>query len=190
MKLFQLLLASIYLLATISIYPTTIESVDVDKLVNRAELIFEGEVLSWDQVMENDRIFTKVRFRVLDVVAGNYSEDEITLQFAGGTINGLKFSVGAIIPRPGEQGIYFVEDTTGSLLNPLYGWSQGHFLVRENRVYAADKEAVVNVQRTDASTDLVSDNVADGIFTAPRMPSQRTLTPDQFKAEIKGLRNE
>ena len=70
---------------------------------------------------------------MLDVIKGSNQIDTLELKFAGGTLNGETVRInGLSIPQPGEQGIYFVESTSNKLINPLVGWSQGHFVIKES----------------------------------------------------------
>ena len=73
------------------------------------------------------------------------------MKFTGGTSNGETIKVnGLIIPQSAEQGIYFVESTCENLINPLVGWSQGHFIIKEidgeRVIYTTGHSPVVDVQ--------------------------------------------
>jgi hypothetical protein len=169
---------------------TTISSITVSTLANQSQLIFEGKVQSAEAFWLEERIYTRVKFSILDVVTGDYRQESIELTFAGGTKDGKRLSIGADIPKVGERGIYFVESLDTQLLNPLYGWSQGHFLIKNGQVFAADQAAVVKVERTTKTTDLISDNVADGIYTSNRAPKIRSLSVEEFKSQIRDLTND
>ncbi|MFT7140031.1 MAG: hypothetical protein ACI9B8_002453 [Sulfitobacter sp.] len=187
MKKILLLLLALSFSIPFACLATTISSVTVSALANQSQLVFDGEVQSVEAFWRDERIHTRVTFSVLEVVAGDYEKKSIELIFAGGTKDGKRFSVGAEIPKMGERGIYFVESLEVPLLNPLYGWSQGHFVIENGQVYAADRAPVVQVEPTTKTTDLISDNVADGIYTTKRAPSIRVLTVDEFKSQIRGL---
>ena len=113
---------------------TTILGMDIDKVAKDAEFVFEGEVILQETRQDSNSgiVNTYVTFAIVDVLKGDYSANTIELKFAGGTFNDQIVEVsGLVIPKEGEQGIYFVESTSRNLLNPLLGWSQGHFLIHE-----------------------------------------------------------
>lgn len=187
-----------------SVFASTVLSMDIDELAAEAELIFEGEVLQHSSQLEaaSGIINTYVTFAVFDVVKGDYSGQQLELKFAGGTINGETVEIsGLILPRVGEQGIYFVESMSRSLINPLLGWSQGHYLIIEengerlvNTVSESpvtDVRPVANIPRTirkpqtivesdtDAAFGVITDVSAQGI--------ERALTAEEFKDRIQQL---
>ena len=64
------------------------------------------------------------------------------------------------VPQVGERGIYFVESLERSQVHPLYGWSQGHFIVEmddtgADRVMTTRKQPVTGLT-LDTPTQLVS----------------------------------
>lgn len=138
-------------------YATTVMQVDIDYLLDKAELVFEGEVIAsqskWNS--EQTSIYTEIVFRVDDIVKGDYTEDTISLRFAGGEIGDVGLSISAMTyPDQGERGIYFVESLSTQLINPLVGWSQGHFLTIQ------DQQGVSRVLTEDHSPVLGIDNTA------------------------------
>lgn len=109
----------------------SVRSVSVEEALARAELVFEGEVVS--RGAEHDpalgRVRTCAHFRMLEVLKGP-SLTELRLCFssavgpvAGPVIDGLN------LPAIGERGFYFVESLAVPLVNPIYGWDQGRFRV-------------------------------------------------------------
>lgn len=131
---------------------TTMLELDIDTVANKAELIFEGEVLSVQAQQENGIISSYVTFHIHDVLKGDYSGDSIEMKFMGGIINGRIIEVtGSKIPSLNEHGIYFVESTDRAFLNPLLGWSQGHYLIEKGEdgvhtVNTLSQETVSQVQ--------------------------------------------
>ena len=141
---------------------TTILGMDIDKVANDAELIFEGEVILHETRQNSNTgiIHTYVTFTVHDVVKGDFSADTIELKFAGGTFMGQIVEVrGLKIPKEGENGIYFVESTSRDLLNPLIGWSQGHFIIEqelgERRVRTIDRQTVTDIQSVSSILSVI-----------------------------------
>lgn len=120
---------------------TSIESLNGDELLDRAELVFEGEVLRVESKRLSPKlIVTEVEFEVLEVINGSYDGAQLTLKFVGGKVADITMNVAEMIyPRVGEQGVYFVESVNKTLVNPLVGWSQGHF------TYQRDQNAVKRV---------------------------------------------
>ena len=145
------------------------------KLVNEATVIFEGEVISSEARWNAGRtsIFTQVSFRVIDVVKGSLPAETITLTFAGGSVGDITLRIDSMTyPAPGEHGIYFLEDPARQQINPLLGWSQGHFRISADKsghervltagnspVLAVDvqAEAGATLQRSQQATGAASD---------------------------------
>ena len=181
-------------------YGTTIQKLDIDDVVVEAELVFEGEVLTHEVRVDSNSnlINTFVTFLVLDVIKGSYKIDTLELKFAGGTLNGETVRInGLSIPQPGEQGIYFVESTSNKLINPLVGWSQGHFVIKESKgqrmVYTTTLKPVVGIQSVSSipltikrpNTILEGNTAATGILVDSEGQLRRQpLQVNQLKSEI------
>lgn len=134
MKRFYFLFKVCLLLSLTSVqsFASTILQVDVSYLLSHSTLVFEGKVLSqqpqWNTAHTN--IFTAITFRVDDVIKGRYNEPTITLNFSGGIVGNQGMRVSSLVyPQVNKKGIYFVESSDKNLVNPLVGWSQGHFLL-------------------------------------------------------------
>ncbi|MAU04970.1 MAG: hypothetical protein CMQ06_03760 [Gammaproteobacteria bacterium] len=183
---------------------TTILGMDIDEIANQAELIFEGEVLVRETRQDNNTgiINTYVTFQISDIVKGEFNGDSIELKFMGGTFQEQTVHVsGLTIPSEGEHGIYFVESLNLDLINPLLGWSQGHFIIidrdPEARISTVDHKPVIQVESVveipisiKKPRAIIEGNnqVAAGIITEAG-PSEidRALTSDEFKIRIKQL---
>ncbi|MGD8875279.1 MAG: hypothetical protein PVH38_09035 [Gammaproteobacteria bacterium] len=118
-----------------TIFATTVLHIDVDFLLNKAMLIFEGEVVSsearWDR--NNTSITTFITFRVKDIIKGEHQSLTVTVGFLGGTVGETGLEVSTMVyPPVGENGIYFLENPGQQLVNPLVGWGQGHFRVKKD----------------------------------------------------------
>ncbi len=111
---------------------TSVLQITFEELCQQAGLIFEGRVIAVD-ARKNDRspdIWTYVTFDVIDVIKGPSVGDEIELAFMGGTIGDVGLQVASMqFPKLAETGIYFVESLARRQVNPLLGWTQGHYLV-------------------------------------------------------------
>lgn len=201
-RLFPALLTSSFLLiASMSANATTILGMDIDQVAQQAEFIFEGEVILSETRQDSGTgiISSYVTFSIWDVVKGDYDADSVELKFMGGVFNGQIVEVsGMRIPQPGEQGVYFVESISRDLINPLLGWSQGHFIIVEEngvrRISTADNKAVTDVESVSAIPLAIKkpqaviegdSDVAAGVMTesSPLM-IERALTVDEFKLRI------
>gem|GEM_PF-101459 len=206
LKFSILLVALVWLCLQLSasVEATTILGMDIDQVAADAELIFEGEVIHREtrQDQNSGLINTYVTFNVIDVIKGDFAGDSLELRFMGGAFNGEIVEVsGLVIPADGEQGIYFIESLNTDMLNPLLGWSQGHYLiVNDNgvrRMSTIDHRPVIDIQPA-ANIPLVikkpqaliegNTEVAAGVMTeASELRIERALSVDEFKSRIADL---
>ena len=137
----------ILLLITISnSNASSVVEVSMDEMLQQSQLVFEGTVTAIS-TKENSqkRIHTYVTFEVKDIIKGEYPGNTLTLRFLGGTVGDLTLAVSDMrLPQEGEHGIYFVESLERFQVNPLYGWSQGHFIVERD---ATGRERVMTNRR-------------------------------------------
>jgi hypothetical protein len=145
-------LAAWLLWAALPVSASTVLEMDFPEVVDAAELVFMGEVLSVESRQTGPRrIHTVVRFRVIEVLKGDYSGDTLELRYLGGEINGRRMQVTDMEwPEAGENGMYFVESLRRSTVHPLVGWSQGHYRIENDaqgqaRVFTADRRPVTGV---------------------------------------------
>jgi len=153
-RLRQLLMAVIVSIAAIPGAATSIRQFTFAELSDHAALVIEGMVIA--AVAREDGvgggIGTFVRIRVLDRLKGPVVGPEVELRFAGGTVadRTLQFA-DMVIPKIGETGVYFVESVESYQINPLVGWSQGHFVEIADaqtglrRVYTPDGRAILGI---------------------------------------------
>ena len=153
-RLRHLFAAVILVIAAIPGAATSIRQFTFAELSDHAGLIIEGKVIA--AVAREDGlgggIGTYVRIRVLDHLKGPDVGPEVELRFAGGTVadRTLQFA-DMVIPKSGETGVYFVESVDTYQINPLVGWSQGHFVEIADaqtglrRVYTADRRAILGI---------------------------------------------
>ena len=199
-----------------SAYGTTLISLSVNSLSEQAEFVFEGEVISVEAQRSGNRgmVNTYVTFCVIDILKGDAGATDIELKFLGGSLNGEVLEVnGSRLPRLGEHGIYFVESLSRDLINPLLGWSQGHYLIKTvagiESMTTVDAKPIIAISPAEADSDpqtsgvstgaasaqsrilsplrIATDpNVAEGIVAIDR-DSITGLSPDDFKREIRAL---
>ena len=80
----------------------------------------------------------------------------------------------------GEQGIYFVEGMPPRrLINPLYGWHQGHYLIER------DARGVEKVRRMDAEVNIYPQR--ERSTRSLRADDSHPDSPAAFKARIKDV---
>ncbi|MEM7432706.1 MAG: hypothetical protein AAF351_12340 [Pseudomonadota bacterium] len=175
----------------------TVLELGTEDLVNQSELIIHGQVTDrWTEYDdERDTVFTHVRIAVSDVVKGAVSSTHIELQFEGGTYGNRRVQVsGMNVPLLGEEGIYFVERPDRVQINPLYGWQQGHYVVRMAEdgqtplVMTYDLRPVFGFRSaTRGSNVFVSSGGAPlGIKTAPK-DNDTPMTVGEFKSALRSL---
>jgi hypothetical protein len=168
MKL-PLLFLIVYYFVVHTTYASSILQIDTTQLVNNAELVFEGEVLtSRSEQASSGYIYTYVDFLVTDVLIGNVVAGTVLpLRFTGGTVGDLKLDVGSVIPTMGEHGVYFIESLDKPLINPLLGWSQGHFRIQlDGSLLAGNNQTVVEMNSKRQSKMSLSEGVANGVVTS------------------------
>lgn len=178
-------------------HATSIRSVGVNDMLGGAELVFEGHVLSVDSYRSpgSSAVRTCVEFEVVDVIKGS-AQSPLELCFTGGDAAGVTRKVeGLVYPKLGEHGIYFVESTTVELVNPIYGWKQGHFVVSGDgnaTVTTTDGNPVVRLDPAEGDrTTYTEDGVARGAIVRRSAGRRAGEAPgmgaDQFKARLREL---
>ena len=192
-----------YLLLVIPLGATTILGMNIDEVAQDAELIFEGKVVEHN-VRENaaGMIVTYVTFRIEELIKGEYDETLLELKFTGGRLGGQIMEISGLrIPSPNEEGIYFVESVNRNLVNPLLGWSQGHYLIYEQngerKVSTVNDRPVTDVLSTQSVPVALRRpvSVIDGdtapatgvVASSQTLDSDQGLTTESFKAKIRAL---
>ena len=198
------LTCSLFLFVFSSASATTILGMDIDKVAADAEFVFEGSVINSETRQDSNSgiISTYVTFQINDIIKGDYSGESVELKFMGGVFNGQIVQVsGMRIPEMDEQGIYFVESMSRDLINPLIGWSQGHFIINDDngtrRISTAGGQPVLEVEAVSSIPSSIkkplsivegNTDIAAGVMTqtSPIM-IQRALTVEEFKSRITDL---
>jgi len=202
-----LLSAVLLCLITAPALATTVLQLSFPEVVDSAELIFEGRVTDVEAVQTGPRsIHTKVTFEVISVIKGNYTHTDITLQFLGGEVDGRRLVVqGMQMPVQGDTGIFFVESLQETLIHPLVGWSQGHFLLEtdangETRVLSAEHAPVTGIAlAVEPQTDTATENVGDalpvlddngaarGVIVDHNVPAESAMSADEFRGQLQSV---
>ena len=203
-RLVTAIACSLFLFTSPFASATTILGMDIDKVAADAEFVFEGSVIHSETRQDSSSgiISTYVTFQINDIIKGDYSGDSVELKFMGGVFNGQIVQVsGMRIPEMTEQGIYFVESMSRDLINPLIGWSQGHFIINDDngtrRVSTAGNQPVLEVQAVSSIPSSIkkplsvaegNTDVAAGVMTeASPIMIERALTVEEFKSRISDL---
>ena len=174
---------------------SSVKEVTMAEMLQVCQFVFEGKVIS-SESEENSRkrIHTFVTFEIQEIIKGDHPVDSITLSFLGGTVGDVTMMVSDMnFPEIGEHGIYFVESIKRSQVNPLYGWSQGHFLVETDdsgteMVLTRNRQPVIEVKSDTQMTSTqiptgLSTGVARGL-TLGRKQSAKGLTLGEFKRAL------
>jgi len=191
----HLLVAILILCITPFACATSVRQVSIENSLQAAEFVFHGVVVEREAftAAAPDAIFTRLRFKVLDVIKGP-ALGEVELVFSGGTAGGFTVAVGEMqIPNLGEEGVYFVESLKRTQVNPLYGWQQGQFLVLqengERRVHTAARAPVYGIDPVAAQPGLaLSSGAARGVQTRASDASARPLSVEEFKTRLRAMR--
>jgi hypothetical protein len=115
---------------------TTVIPPKFDELVNRAQIIFEGEVTGlqsqWIGEGAQHRIVTFVTFKVDDTLKGDPGAS-YSIRMLGGTVDGRTMEVSdAPKFKVGDHDLLFVENN-GSQFIPLVGIQHGRFRVQKDQ---------------------------------------------------------
>ena len=122
--------ATAILAISTSLHATTIQKFTFEEMVELSALIVEAEVLDVSIIDKGNVVHTNVLLAVNDVLKGEIPGDYLELNFLGGESDKIAVLVsGQNIPLLGEKGFYFIEDLESKSVNPLIGWSQGHFRI-------------------------------------------------------------
>lgn len=207
-SLLACLFVLIFLVLSDKAAASAVEQQDINQLTQGATLIFEGQVISrqarWNQ--DQTRIHTWVTFVVEEVIKGNWNENNITLRFSGGTVDGVTLRVaGMRYPQIDEQGIYFVESLENKNFNPLLGWEQGQFTyasdsLGELRVCTANGKPVKNLDMNVESPsrlakrgvvlpsgNVISEGVALGVNALSAEQLDEAISSGRFKQIIRAM---
>lgn len=170
---------------------TSVRAVTMAEMLGQSALVFEGRVVSLQARQDSGTgtIHTYVIFKVLDVLKGEYSNNTIELSFLGGTVGGTTLAAGDMqMLEKGEKGIYFVESLQRRQAHPLYGWSQGHFVVVADergveRVLTQTRRPVVAMQYSSGIQRL-SDGIALGVTVTEATDLTQAMTITDFKQQL------
>ena len=124
-----------FALASFQCDATTVIAPRFEKLVDRADLIFTGHVISqqsrWQESNGQRVIMTFVSFAVQQVHKGR-ANSSVTLQFLGGTVGNVTLDVTETPKfKQGERVVLFVEGN-GVNVSPVVGFYHGKFVLQRD----------------------------------------------------------
>ena len=191
---FTLLLLPILALLSLPLaFATTVQKLTFEGLVNTSELIIEGEVDNIYPVPSGKMVYTRVLVKVKDVLKGEYPGEFIELDFLGGEINGKSLVIsGQDIPREGEKAFYFIENPSAKTVNPLTGWSQGHFRIgsdmKGNEYLESDFQQDI-VELTDNKNAALAAKLRNMKFSSKLVEQAyyTPVTPDELRDAVAGF---
>jgi hypothetical protein len=177
---------------------TAIQQMGLSEVAGASELVFEGRVIAAEVRPGPDgrRIYTYVTLQVLDAIKGQAPGETVQLRFLGGTLGDLTLAVSDMhVPEIGEHGIYCVESLQRPQANPLYGWDQGHYIIRpdiadgQEKVYTRGQQAVTGfvAEASQRAASPFSRGYALGMSVRQDGASTRALTLEQFKQGLRDL---
>lgn len=191
-------LAVAMMLAPLS-HASSVRQTSLDEAVAGSEVIFEGTALAKFNDDSGKQPRTCFVFSVDDVIKGELENEYVRLCFAGGTSGEYQMTVsGVVMPKLGEHGIYLVESLSRRFVHPLYGWSQGHYLIQSDgitpdTVKTLSGLSISGIDRKAAATGVITGKgVAAGIqlsrsvLTAPGSKAP-AMTVEAFKATLRAI---
>ena len=189
-KLIYILLLCLGLVGVRDAGAMTVEPMDFDALLDRAQDIYKAQVVSissdWSGEGANRHVATFVRLRVLESYRGAV-QGEQTLEFFGGTIGERKQRiVGMPEFQAGDVEILFVRGNHTDIC-PLVGVQQGRFRVVKNasdgleQVFLHDGVALTDVSLVGKAPAARGQAPVTDATGAPT----RALTTKAFAAKIR-----
>lgn len=192
----NLLALVLFVLAAMPSGATTVKKISTVELLSAPQLIIQGRVLEqWSEPGQNrETIVTKVSIQVTELIKGELDSELVVLEFLGGTLNGLTMKIeGSNIPAVGEEGFYFIESTARNYVNPIYGWTQGHFIVSpdDGSVRTVGGDAVYALELVSGPPTLEFAKAhAVGVSVDKISLAAAPLKADQFRQKLEMLLEE
>jgi hypothetical protein len=148
-------------------HATTLKRLDLNALVQRAEVVVRGEVKEVTTLLERGKVFTTVVVKVDKVLKGQPGE-AVTLRLIGGRHGDLVTLVhGQPQFKQGEQVVLFLERSRPERPFMVVGMAQGKFTV------TTDKDGKTRW----AAANLGTAHLVDPQLMTPRDTSQSSLKP-------------
>ena len=131
-----------------------------------------------------------------EIISGSFSSPTIELDFVGGTVNGETVTIeGSKMPAINESGIYFVSSTTQTLVNPIVGWAQGHYIMQKDnngveRLMTQSKQPIKSINIEPARKSYLSEGMIAGVEEGSLGKIDEAMSADSFKQLIRARAQE
>ena len=175
---------------------STVLRVGISDLLQNSQLVIHGHVTdAWTSYdTQRDTVFTNVRIVVEETVKGDLSDDHVVIRFEGGTHGNKTVSIGGmVLPIPGEEGVYFIENLSRVQVNPFYGWNQGRYVVRyaddgrEKEIMTSDLRPVYSIAAASRKNSVAfSKGVPAGVDTVENS-SKQPMTVGEFTSALRQI---
>lgn len=172
---------------------TTLEKLTFEEIVDDSALIIQAKVIEVSSAVNESLPSTRVVFKVEEVLKGDDPGEFVELYFLGGDEQANSMHVaGQDIPETGERGFYFIENPDERSVNPLTGWSQGHFRILSD---LKGRETL----ETDIRQDVVELSANKNAVLAAKLRNMKfgnalvekiyysPVTPDELRQAVFGI---
>ena len=175
---------------------STVMQVGVTDLLQHSRLVVHGHVTEmWTSYdARRDTVFTNVRIDVEEVVKGQLQDDHVVIQYEGGSHGNMTVSIGGtLMPIPGEEGIYFIEDPDNVQVNPLYGWNQGHYVVRysddgqQKLIMTSDLRPVFGIAPVSLKNSVAFSKGVPAGVDVDASPAREPMTVGEFTSTLQQM---
>jgi hypothetical protein len=120
LKFFERSLLALFFTLFLSTLNAQYIEVPLQKKIQNAPFIFEGEVISSESFMPEEQkiIYTSHIIKISKILKGDFPNDEVEIITVGGSVNGLRLDVtNNLMLRDGWEGIFFCRNTVRPVLN-------------------------------------------------------------------------
>jgi hypothetical protein len=120
LKFLEWLLLALFFTSFLSALNAQYIEVPLERKIQNAPFIFEGEVISSQSFMPEEQkiIYTSHIIKISKILKGDFPNDEVEIITLGGNVNGLGLKVtNNLMLRNGWEGIFFCKNTVRPSLN-------------------------------------------------------------------------
>ena len=181
------------LIASSPLLSTTLQKLTFEEIVDHSALIIQGEVTNINSFSEGGLLYTRVTLKVDDVLKGDNPGEFIELDYLGGREGGAVFTVsGQDVPREKERGFYFIEHPGSRSVNPLTGWSQGHFRIQTDPKGRESLETDIQVdlvELTDRKDRILAEKLRNMKFRTALLEQAdySPVSPDELRDAVRDI---
>jgi hypothetical protein len=120
LKFLERLLLALFFTSFLSALNAQYIEVPLERKIQNAPFIFEGEVISSQSFMPEEQkiIYTSHVIKISKILKGDFPNDEVEIITVGGSVNGLRLDVtNNLMLHDGWEGIFFCRNTVRPSLN-------------------------------------------------------------------------